>query len=253
MAAYACVIATTAALGLSLPLLPLGIERAGYSSTMNGLSGVMGALALLVTAPFIPAWAARFGTVRLLIGCFLLAAGCMALFPLSPIPLWYVLRFLMNAALQGLFIISEIWINTLATEKTRGRLIGLYGALATAGFAAGPAIAALFADGSMIPFFLATGVILAGLVPVLAARDLTPQPEHTPMSGLTAALIAAPVAVLAAFFHAGAETAIASFLPVYAVREGWSGPNAILLMTVFGLGNVILQLPIGWLADKINR
>ncbi len=252
-AAYACIVATTASLGLSLPLIPLAIDHAGYSTTYNGLNGTAGAVALLVTAPFVPALAARIGTMQLLIACFLLAAACMAAFPLTTIPAWFPLRFLLNAALQGLFVVSEVWINTLATEKTRGRLIGLYGALATAGFAAGPAIAALFPERSMVPFYLGAGVILLGLIPVIAARTLAPRIEHTPASGLLAVLLFAPIPILAAFAHAGAETAATSFLPVFATREGWTAPDAILLITAFGLGNVLLQVPVGWLSDRMDR
>lgn len=252
-AAYACIVATTASLGLSLPLLPLEIERAGYSTVYNGLNGAAGALALLLTAPFVPAIAARVGAIRLLVACFLLAAVSMAGFALTPIPAWFPLRFCLNAALQGLFVVSEVWINTLATERTRGRLIGLYGALATAGFAAGPVIAALFPTGSPAPFFLGAAVILAGLVPVAAARRLAPVVEHASARGLLAVIMFAPVPILAAFAHAGAETAATSFLPVFAVRSGWLEPSAILLITAFGLGNVLLQIPVGWMADRIDR
>ncbi|BCW89036.1 hypothetical protein sos41_21910 [Alphaproteobacteria bacterium SO-S41] len=252
-AAYACIVATAAALGLTLPLIPLEIERQGYSAAFNGLNGVAGSIALLATAPFVPAIAARVGPIRLLAVCFLVAATCMAAFPLTGVPAWFPLRFILNCALQGLFVVSEVWINSFATERSRGRLIGLYGALMTAGFAAGPAIASLFPDRSMMPFFLGGAVILLGLGPVLAARTLAPHIEHTPASGLWAVFLLAPIPFLAAFAHSGAETAAGSFLPVFAVREGWSPSDAILLISAFGLGNVLLQVPIGWLSDWMDR
>jgi MFS family permease len=252
-AAYACVVGCTAALGLTLPLLPLAMEAEGYSSFFIGLNGAAGAAALLIAAPLIPALADRAGTLNLLVACFAISAICLAAIPWTPVWMWFVLRFVLNFALQGLFVVSEVWINTLATERTRGRLIGLYGALATAGFAAGPAIASVFAVGSSIPFYMGALVILAGLVPVVAARTLVPRMEHTSMRGMFVVVGLAVVPIAAAFAHAVAETATTSFLPLFAVREGWDQSSAILLLTAFGLGNVLLQIPIGWLADKMDR
>lgn len=253
VAAYACVFGTTVGLGLTLPLLPLEIERAGYSTFFNGLNGTIGALALLVTAPFVPAAAARFGVLKLLLASFALAALCLALIPLTPVWAWFPIRFLLNVALQGLFVISEVWVNTLATERTRGRLIGLYGAIGTGGFAAGPALAAQFPEGSSIPFWLGAIAILIGLFPVLRARAVVPVIEHASLRGIASVLAVSAVLILAAFSHAVAETAATSFLPVFAVREGWLQSDALFLLTAFGLGNVLLQVPVGWLADKVDR
>lgn len=252
-AAYTCVLGTTIGLGLTLPLLPLEIERAGYSAFFNGLNGTVGGLALLMTAPLVPAAAARFGPVRLLVASFALAAICLALIPVTPVWAWFPIRFLLNVALQSLFVVSEVWINTIATERNRGRLIGLYGALATGGFAAGPALAAQFPEGSAMPFWLGAGAILIGLGPVLAARAVAPVIEHASLRGVAAVLTISALPIAAALAHAAAETAATSFLPVFAVREGWLQSEALLLITVFGLGNVLLQVPIGWLADKVDR
>lgn len=252
-AAYACVFGTTVGLGLTLPLLPLAIERAGYSASFNGLNGAVGGLALLVTAPLVPAVAARVGPIRMLLVSFAAAAVCLTLFPYTPVWVWFPLRFLLNTALQSLFVVSEVWINTLATERTRGRLIGLYGALATGGFAAGPALAAQFPEGSAIPFWLGSIAILIGLAPVVAARAVAPAIEHASLKGIAGVLSIAAIPILAALAHALTETAATSFLPVFAVREGWLESDALLLITAFGLGNVLLQIPVGWLADKVDR
>lgn len=252
-AAYACVFGTTVGLGLTLPLLPLAIEREGYSAFFNGLNGTIGGLALLLTAPLVPAVAARIGPINLLLGSFALAAISLALIPLTPVWAWFPLRFALNTALQSLFVVSEVWINTLATERSRGRLIGLYGAITTGGFAAGPALAAQFPEGSPTPFWLGAAAILIGLVPVIMAHAVAPVIEHASLRGIAAVLAISALPILAALAHASSEAAATSFLPVFAVREGWLEADALLLITIFGLGNVLLQIPIGWLADKMDR
>ena len=69
-AVYACIFANGLGMGLSLPLLSLIMERNGVSATMNGANAMFGAVAMLVVTPFIPALAARIGTVRFLIACY---------------------------------------------------------------------------------------------------------------------------------------------------------------------------------------
>lgn len=252
-AAYTCVAGTTVALGLSLPLLPLAIDAAGYSRFFNGLNAATGAAALLVTSPLVPWAAGRVGTIRLLVICFGLASISLAALPFTPIWAWFPLRFSLNAALQGLFVVSEIWINTLAPETARGRLIGLYGIVATAGFAIGPVVAAQFPLGAAAPFLIGALAILVGLIPVWAARRLAPPIEQISAAGMRAVALLALVPVLGAAVHALGETAATSFLPVFAVHEGWLPNDALLLITAFGIGNVVLQIPIGWLSDIWNR
>ena len=44
-----------------------------------------------------------------------------------------------------------------------------------------------------------------------------------------------------------------SFLPVYAVGAGVSAETGTLWLSAFVMGNVVLQWPIGWLADHADR
>jgi MFS family permease len=49
------------------------------------------------------------------------------------------------------------------------------------------------------------------------------------------------------------DAATLSLLPVYGVRLGFDVSTAANLLTVLIVGNVVLQLPIGWLADRFDR
>ncbi len=254
LAAFSCVFVMTVGLGLTLPLLPILMERMGASTTLIGLNTAMGGLALFVTAPLVP-WAMRLaGGRRFMIGCFIVSAVSLAIFPFVPdIAVWFVLRFVLNAGLQGLFVGSEIWINQLAPETHRGRIIGFYGAIATAGFAIGPLLLGLLGTEGMAPFMAAAGLMIAGFIPVLAGRSLRAPESHDGTRGVWLALLAVPLLHLAGLIHASAELGISSFLPLFALDQGLSEERAIILLTAFGFGNVLLQIPIGYLADRINR
>ena len=66
-------------------------------------------------------------------------------------------------------------------------------------------------------------------------------------------VVAAPLAMLAAFVCGLGEQVAFSFLPVYAVGAGVSAETGALWLSAFVIGNVILQWPIGWMADHLDR
>ena len=46
---------------------------------------------------------------------------------------------------------------------------------------------------------------------------------------------------------------MSSLLPIYGVRNDLGEGDAAMMLTAFAGGAVLLQYPIGWLADRINR
>ena len=66
-------------------------------------------------------------------------------------------------------------------------------------------------------------------------------------------MVLAPLAMLAGFACGLGEQVAFSFLPVYAVGAGVSAETGALWLSAFVMGNVVLQWPIGWLADHSDR
>lgn len=253
-AVYACIFANGVGMGLSLPLLSLILERNGVSGAMNGANAAFGAFAMLVFTPFIPALAARIGTVRFLIACYLVAAVSLLAFrATNDLALWFVLRFTLNCALQGLFLVSELWINQIATDAVRGRLVGIYASLVSAGFAIGPIIIQFLGTTGWEPFIAGSAMIMAAMIPLIVARRVVPPAEHAGARAMFGFVLKSPSAAAAGLAYGAIEICLASFLTVYAVRLGSPEVAATLLLTAWGLGNMTLQPSLGWLADKIDR
>ena len=66
-------------------------------------------------------------------------------------------------------------------------------------------------------------------------------------------LALAPVAMAATMLNAALEAAGMNLLVIYAVNLGWSENLAALLLSVLMTGAIVLQLPVGWLADRVDR
>lgn len=254
-AVYACIFANGLGMGLSLPLFSLLLERNGVSATLIGANVMTGALAMILLTPFIPALAARFGTIRFLVACYAVAAACLIGFRAADsLLLWFVFRFVLNAALQGLFVASEVWINQIAPERMRGRLIAIYTAIFSAGFALGPGIIQLLGTQGWAPFIAGSVTMLAALVPLLVvARRLVPVIEHAKAGAMFGFVFSSPSAAAAALCYGAVEACAGAFLAIYAVRQGIAETQSTLLIGALGLGNMLLVPFIGWLADKTDR
>ena len=249
-------VATTAGVGISMlyPLLALALERMGAKTTTIGVMATVGSIATLAITPVIPRLMQRVGTLPLLVGSVGVAIACTLLFNAWPdVWVWFPLRFVNSAALILLFVVSEIWINQLAEDHNRGRVLGVYVTCFSAGGAAGPAL--LFAVGTdgWLPYVVTAVVMGFSALPLAFARDVVPRFDHAPSMGFGYFLAAAPIAGLAALAYGAVETSVLHLLPVYAVRNAYSAESAAFLLSLYGLGNVILQLPIGWLSDRVDR
>lgn len=242
------------ALGVTYPLLSMVLEAAGIDATLIGLNGAMTPLGLVLSAPLLPAVARRLGLRRSLGSCLAAMAvllGALALVP--PLVPWFPLRLLLGMAVNGMFVVGETWLILQARPGRRALLLAAYASAVSGGFALGPATLALTGAASPLPFAIAIACCALGLVALAPLRG-TAEPGlgggRLPLLPLLRRLgaLLALVAALALFDHA-----TITLLPVYMLRTGASEAVAALALTALIVGNIVLQLPVGWLADRIPR
>ena len=126
-AAIAAISIVGTGLSLTIPLLSLKMEAAGYSARLIGVQTATGAIATLVFAPFVPRAARRLGVRPLMLGALALGIACLSGFGLTAnVDLWFPLRLLFGASLTVLFVMSEYWINAAAPPERRGMVMGIY-------------------------------------------------------------------------------------------------------------------------------
>jgi MFS family permease len=166
---------------------------------------------------------------------------------------WFPLRFAFSSALGVLFVLSEYWINTAAPPARRGFVMGIYATVLALGFAAGPGILSLVGTSGWPPYLVGAGLFALAALPLLLARGLSPEVGHGTGRTVASFLVAAPAATLAALVFGALETGAYALLPVYALRIGFEAENAAVLVTAVAAGNVVFQIPIGLLSDRVDR
>lgn len=240
--------------GLSAPLLALTLTQMGFGEGFIGANAAMHAVGVLLVAPVLPRLAWRMGPKLPITAALLAAAAVLALFPTAPaIWMWFPLRLALGAASETMFVMSETWLNQLSDESSRTRTMAIYTAALSLGFALGPMILTAIGTAGQAPFLIAGGMALIALLSVAMPWVRAPSFEKSSHDNPLRYFWLAPVALAATLVNAAVETAGMSFLPLYAMRVGWSEQSATLLLSVLLLGAIVMQLPIGWLGDRVDR
>lgn len=245
--------------GYSFPYFSLSLHRMGLSAGAIGLNASAAGVGILFLGPFVPRLIERFGLRRVVIAQFSLSVACFAaLLGTVPVAVWFVVRFALGAIVASVWTTTEIWLNTVVTDKYRGRVLAVsgtwYACCQFAGpFAVGVAGVAnrTAAVTGAVP--LAAGVIIAIAlrVPASAAED----DERSKPAGrsLATAFQLAPALLLAGFVTGLGESSMEGLLPLYGIGRGLTDGGAARLVAVFSGGEAVLAILLGWLADRFSH
>lgn len=242
------------ALGLSLPLVSLRLDAWGYGSFAIGVMAAMPAIGVLLGARLSAVVASLCGTPRSLQASLLLSALSVAALALwQDYALWLLLRLLLGISLTVVFVLGESWINQLVSDAWRGRLVALYGTGFALSQLCGPLLLSVLGTAGDQAFWLAAGLLVFGCL-LLLGRDGAPAVgRHALGGGLLAFCRGQPAIAWAVVLFAAFDVLVLTLLPVYLLREGIAQASALRMLGAVVLGNALLQLPLGLLADRLPR
>lgn len=166
---------------------------------------------------------------------------------------WLVLRIINGFCIAGLTATIESWLNTRASNETRGRVLGFYMLTFYLAIASGQSLVNLADPGTPDLFMFAAALIAFSLVPVATTTLGEPNLSESRHLSVRELFTASPVGVVGA---AVAGLMVGSFYAlgvVFALKIGLSVSQAALFMSVVVLGGLAAQFPMGMLADRFDR
>jgi MFS family permease len=253
IAAVAAISAVGIAIGLGLPLLSIIMEKRGISPTLIGINSAMAGVAAMVAAPFTTRLAHAWGTsTTMLLAILLSAISGLGFYYIENFWLWFPLRLVFHGAITTLFILSEFWINAAAPPRRRGLVLGIYATVLSLGFATGPLLFSILGSEGVLPFAVGAATILLAAIPIFIARAESPIIDEKPELHFMRYVFLVPTATAAVFIFGAVEVGGLSLFPIYGTRAGFTEPQAALLLTVMGIGNMAFQIPLGMLSDRMK-
>ena len=136
------------------------------------------------------------------------------------------MRFVSGLAGAIPWVLTETWINQVAGDRTRGRIVALYGALLAAGFAAGPVVLTLVGIEGLTPLAIFLVLSAVSLAPVVLVRRFASPLEAEGRHTAWALLLTLPTVFAAAILAGAVDTAFFTFLPIWGLRIGLDGSLA---------------------------
>ncbi len=243
--------------GYSYPFFSLALERLGLATWVIGLNASLAGAGILLVGPLLPRLIERLGLKALVAALFaisLLAFAAMLL--TSNLFVWFGARFVMGACFAALWTTTEIWLNGVVDEKSRGRIIGASGTLYAACQFMGPLVLGAVGVEGRMPIVVAMIPLALGVVVALLVKPAYGDSEEenlTDTRSLGFAVKVAGALVAAAFLGGVGETAMQALLPLYGLAHGVNDAGAAHLVAVFSLGEAVLVAVLGWMADRYGR
>jgi len=241
--------------GFQPPLIAMVLSRAGSSALAVGAVSAASLIAVILCGPLYPRLIGRLGLKRSVIVGISTGALVLAFMPAAAgVAPWMCFRFVNGCALGMSWIASEIWLNKVSGEKERGTVMGIYGTVFSVGIIGGPVLLEFTGTEGWRPFVSGALCLLATLLPLLMLKGTEADAgARAPLVDLVRAVRIAPIVMLAAVVAGLVESADLALLPLYGLHAGMQERAALFLVTVFMAGNVVLQMPIGLLADRFGR
>jgi len=190
----------------------------------------------------------------LMLGAILVSLVAFLLLPVfTSVAAWFVLRFVIGAAGGVLWVCGDAWVNEVATERIRGRVVAIYGVAVAGGFSLGPLVLTITGTDGFAPFLVSSAIMLLSALPLLPVIRISPSLHGEQAGGLLHYFALARLPMLMGMVYALSEGILLTFLAIYGIEQGLAETRALYLIAVMGIGGMLGQLPIGWLADHMDR
>ncbi len=240
--------------GLQGTLLGVRGELEGFS-TME-MSIVMSAyfVGFLGGSRMAPEMIRRVGHVRVFAALASFISAVLILYPTFADPwVWTIGRVIIGFCFSGVYVTAESWLNNAASNETRGQALSLYMIVQMIGIVSAQGLL-LVADPSGFVLFVIPSVLVSiSFAPILLSISPTPAFDATKPMSLRELYQITPLGCVGMFLLGGVFSAQFGMSAVYGAEAGLSLPEISMFIASFYVGALVLQYPLGWLSDRMDR
>ena len=249
--------------------LALLLVTAGVYSTLVGIRAELKQLPTLVSGGITTAYYAGFllgswytlralkqvGHIRVYAALASLLSASVLITGVYNSPLiWIIMRSSTGFCFAGLYVVAESWLNGLASNTFRGRLLAMYNVVTIGAYGAGQLLVFNFDARTLTGFAFAAVVSSLAVIPVVMSEQAaTPNVDnHTHITMRELARIVptgAGTILLVGLAHGG----MLGMAVIYATREGLSVGRVGILIAAINLGGMALTWPISSASDDLDR
>jgi len=166
---------------------------------------------------------------------------------------WTVLRILHGFCYAGLILVVESWLNGATDNHHRGRVLSIYQLTLMVGWAVSQTLLGAASPAGFALFLLISIFLSLSLVPITLGKVTSPGTITASRVSLRRLLAISPLGVAGVFVLGVVSSAFFGMGPVFAHDIGLEPGGIAVFMTATMLGAIVLQWPLGWLSDQVDR
>ncbi|MBU3258472.1 MFS transporter [Roseovarius sp. PS-C2] len=253
------------ALLLGMMLLQVGN---GMQGTLLGIRGAMEGfstfhMSLVMAGYFVgflfgsrmaPEMIRRVGHVRVFAALASMISAVMILYPALTHPIaWGAGRIVIGFCFSGVYVTAESWLNNSSTNETRGQALSLYMIMQMVGIVSAQAMMLVGDPGGFILFIISSVLVSLSFAPILLSVSPTPAFGTAKPMTLRQILETSPLGCVGMFLLGGVFSAQFGMAAVFGAEAGLSVVQISTFVSAFFVGSMLLQYPIGWLSDRMDR
>src|SRR6056297_845366 len=234
----------------------LGVRGADAGFRAGTMSIVMSdyCAGFLFASRTVPGMIRRVGHVRVFAALGSFVSAVLILFPTIEDPIASTLgRVALGFCFCGVYVTAESWLNNASDNATRGQALSAYMIVQMAGIIVSQGLL-LVPDASGFLLFVIPSVLVSiSFAPILLSVQPTPSFESTKPMTLKELYGVSPLGMVGMFLLGGTFAAQFGMSAVYATEVGLTLPQVSMFVAAFYVGALVMQYPLGWASDRIDR
>ena len=259
------VVGSAWALLLGMLLLMVGN---GLQGSLIGIRGAIenfstGQLAVITSAYFIgflfgsrmaPGLIRRVGHVRVFAALGSFISAVLILYPTITEPwAWILLRVVFGFSFSGVYVTAESWLNNASSNENRGKALSLYMIVQMLGIVSSQALLNVADPAGFVLFVIPSVLVSLSFAPILLSATPTPTFETSKAMDLMSLYRISPTGIVGMFLLGLLFAAQFGMASVYGTEAGLSVAQISMFVSAIFLGGMVLQFPIGWMSDRMDR
>lgn len=240
--------------GLQGTLLGLRGDQEGFSTF--ALSIVMSSyfVGFLFSSRYTPELIRRVGHVRVFAAMGSMISAVLICYPVLIEPwAWAIGRVMIGFCFCGVYITAESWLNDASSNETRGKALSLYMIVQMAGIVFAQWIVSRGDVSGYTLFIIPSVLVSLAFAPILLSARPMPAFAATKRMKIKDLIAASPLACFGMFMLGGVFAAQFGMSAVYGNRVGLSVGEISFFVSAIYVAALLLQYPIGWLSDRMDR
>ncbi len=240
--------------GLQGTILGVRGEIEGFSTLE--MSFVMSAyfVGFLGGSRLAPEMIRRVGHVRVFAALASFISAVMIMYPMLTEPVaWILGRVVIGFCFSGVYVTAESWLNNAASNENRGQALSLYMIVQMTGIITAQGLMLLGDPAGYETFVIASILVSVSFGPILLSISPTPAFDTTKPMTLRELMGKSPLGCVGMFLLGGVFSAQFGMASVYGARAGLTLVEISTFIAAFYVGAVVLQYPLGWFSDRMDR